>query len=281
MPSITTRLSKGVDDAIAHLPLALVPIALALADANKIGAVLAFDGVHVGVRFTLPVSVLSVWSFVSIPNAGGAVSAGLSPGDIADPSVLAFAVTGIVLTSALSAGYFGALANAPAGEPYRFAANVRRYFAPFLAFSVAPVAALSPLILLSGAPAGVGIAVLVLVVPVVVVAAYLFYATPYLLVLRDTDLVSALRASYALATEGGAYLSYAVGFVGAVAVVSPPLSAFVVSVPVIGLAVGVPVGAVLGLAGNLTTMRFVADIDPESAGFDCNGDDRGSDAEER
>lgn len=270
MPSITTRLSDGIDDALAHLPLALVPLVIAMLDAGKIRAVLAFDGVHVGIRFTLPASVLSTWSFVSVPN-DGTVSAGIPPSALAEPSVLALAVGGLLVSSALAAGYFGSLANALAGEPYRFAENVRRYLPAFLVFTVAPVLVLSPLVLLAGAPSGIGVAVIALALVAILVATYLLYATPYLLVLRETDLLTAARASYALAVDGGAYLSYALGFVAAVAVVSPVLSAITVSVPVVGLAVGIPVGAVLGLAGNLATMRFVADIDPESDGFDRDG----------
>ncbi|QZY00288.1 hypothetical protein [Halobaculum rubrum] len=266
MPSITTRLSDGVDDALSHLPLALVPLVLAALDTGKIQSVLAFDGVHVGVRFTLPASVLSTWSLVSVPNGGG-VDAGVPPSAVRSPAALALAVGGLLVSSALSAGYFGSLANALAGEPYRFGGHVRRYLPAFLVFTVAPVIALSPLVLLVGASSGLGIVVMLFALVAIAVATYLLYATPYLLVLRETDLLSATRASYALAVDGGAYLSYAVGFVAAVVVVSPVISAFVVSVPLVGLAVGLPLGAVLGLAGNLATMRFVADVDPHSDAF--------------
>lgn len=268
MPSITTRLSDGVDDALAHLPLAIVPLVLAALDADKIRSVLAFDGVHVGVRFTLPASVLSVWSFVSVPNGGG-VDAGVPPSVLRNPSVLVLAIGGLLVSSALSAGYFGSLADALADDPYRFAAHVRGYLPAFLVFSAAPVVLLSPLVLLAGTPSGLGVVVVGLALVGVAVATYLLYATPYLLVLRDTDLLSAVRASYALAVDGGPYLSYAVGFALAAGVVSTVISAFVVSVPVVGLVVGLPTGAVLGLAGNLATMRFVADIDPHTDAFDA------------
>lgn len=192
---------------------------------------------------------------------------------------------------ALAAGYFGSLANALAGEPYRFAEHVCRYLPAFLVFTVAPVVARSPLVLLVSAPSGVGVVVVLLALLAVVVASYLLYATPSLLVLRDTDLVSAARASAGFAADGGAYRSYAVGFAATVAVVSAVLSAITVSVPIVGLALGLPVGAVLGLAGNLATMRFVADIDPRTGAFsddaetgpasdgsDSNRDERRDDA---
>ncbi|MFC7136303.1 hypothetical protein [Halobaculum litoreum] len=78
-----------------------------------------------------------------------------------------------------------------------------------------------------------------------------------------------------MALAGGAYLRYAVGFVAAVAVVSPLVTAVVVSVPVVGLVVGLPAGAVLGLAGNLATMRFVADADAETTAFEERSADDG------
>jgi hypothetical protein len=103
---------------------------------------------------------------------------------------------------------------------------------------------------------------LFLAFPVFLLLAYLFYATPYLVVLRGTGLLEAARASYELATDGGACRSYFLGFGPFVLLVSPIASAIVVNVPGPGLLFGLVAGAVLGLAGNVATVRFVADIDP-------------------
>lgn len=67
-----------------------------------------------------------------------------------------------------------------------------------------------------------------------------------------------------LAVNGGPYVTYTLGYMGTVLIVSPFASVLVVSTPLVGLPVGVVAGGLLGLALNITTMRFVADIDPES-----------------
>jgi hypothetical protein len=90
------------------------------------------------------------------------------------------------------------------------------------------------------------------------VVAYLFYPVPYLVVLRDTGLVAAARASYALAVGGGAYLSYTAGIALFVFVVSPVVTVVVVNAPVVGVPIGIVAGGVLGLAVNTATMRSPA-----------------------
>jgi hypothetical protein len=97
---------------------------------------------------------------------------------------------------------------------------------------------------------------------VFLVAAYLFYATPYLVVLRDAGVVDAARQSYALATRGGPYAAFAAGFALFVLAVSPVATGLVVNLPVVGLPVGILGGSYLGLAANVATMRFLADLDP-------------------
>lgn len=270
MPGFTTRLADGVERALDHATLALVPVVLGLLNADKVRAVLSFDGGHVGLKLGSPMSVVTVWQFVSTPKAGIDVDAGVPLGTL--PFVAATVPLFLVVQAALTAGYFGSVRNALAGDPYDFAGNVRRHFVPFLAFTAAPVVVLLPVALgafgLGAATGGIGpagAALLVVALPVSVAVAYLFAATPYLVVLRETGLVAAARASYALAVEGGPYFRYVVGFAGFVLLVSPLATALTVNVPVLGLLVGVAGGGVLGLAANLTTMRLVADIDPESS----------------
>jgi len=63
----------------------------------------------------------------------------------------------------------------------------------------------------------------------------------------------------------GPYVAYALGYLGFVLVVSPVATALVVNAPVVGLPVGILGGGVVGLAANITTMRFVPDLDPASS----------------
>lgn len=69
MPEFLTRLSAALDRATDHPALAAVPVLFALLDANKTLAVASFDGVRVGVKLGLPLSVVTVWQFVSVPGS--------------------------------------------------------------------------------------------------------------------------------------------------------------------------------------------------------------------
>lgn len=279
MPGVLTRLATGLDRATDNLALAAVPVVLALLNTNKLLAVTSFDGVHVGFTLGLPVSVVTVWQFVSVPQSGVAVGAGVPVERL--PFAVATVPVFLLLKTGLTAGYFGACRNALAGEPYAFLAAVRRYWLPFLVLTALPALLLLPLALgvvgVGSVAGSLGPAALVVVLPILVavtVFAYLFFATPYLVILRDAGLLAAARRSYALATEGGPYLAYAAGFAGVVLVVSPVATALVVNVPVVGLPAGVVAGGLLGLGANLATMRFVADVDPGSS-LDADGADNG------
>ncbi|WP_256546523.1 hypothetical protein [Halobellus inordinatus] len=270
MPSFTTRLSAGMERAREYPLLALVPVLLALLDTDKIVAIATFDGGHIGFKFGLPLSVVTIWQFVSVPNSSVTANTGL-PIEMLPLAVVTVPVL-LVVQAAATAGYFGSIRNALDRDAYDFSRNVRAYFVPFLVLTAVPFLAVLPLavgVFGVGALAGnLSGAVLLIVIPVLLVflvAAYLFYATPYLLVLRDVGVVDAARASYALAVDGGPYVSYAVGFSLFVLVVSPFATAFVVNVPLLGIPVGILGGSILGLGANFATMRFVADLDPESA----------------
>ena len=266
MPPFTVRLADGWRRAGDQFPLALVPILLAVMQTDSIRQVLAYDGVHVGIKFGVPASVVTIWQFVDPPSTGVSVNAGL-------PLSLPFAVVVVplvvLLRAGLSAGYFGAIAARLVGRDDDFATSVRAYFLPFLAVTVLPYLFVVPFALGAVGVGGVGgggailVAILVLT-PLLLAVGYLFWATPYLLVLRETGLLAAARGSYRLAVDGGPYLSYTVGYAALVVLVSAVATAVVVNVPAVGLPVGIVGGGFLGLVLNVTTMRFVADVDPQS-----------------
>ena len=266
MPPFTVRLADGWRRAGDQFPLALVPILLAVMQTDSIRQVLAYDGVHVGIKFGVPASVVTIWQFVDPPSTGVSVNAGL-------PLSLPFAVVVVplvvLLRAGLSAGYFGAIAARLVGRDDDFATSVRAYFLPFLAVTVLPYLFVVPFALGGVGVGGVGgggailVAILVLA-PLLLAVGYLLWATPYLLVLRETGLLAAARGSYRLAVDGGPYLSYTVGYAALVVLVSAVATAVVVNVPAVGLPVGIVGGGFLGLVLNVTTMRFVADVDPQS-----------------
>ena len=262
--------------------LAVVPILFALLNTNKIQALTSFDGGHIGFKFGLPVSVVTIWQFVSVPKSGVAVETSL-PIEMLPVAILTVPAL-LVVQATVTAGYFGSLRNALDEAPYDFVQNCRQYFLPFVVLTVLPFIALLPLAVgvfgigtLTGRPSG---AVLVILLPgmlAVVLVAYLFYATPYLIVLRDIGLLNAARQSYTFAMQGGPYFAYAGGFFLFVFLVSPVATGVVVNVPLVGLPVGVIGGGALGLGANFATMRFVADLDPSvSVGTELDRESVGS-----
>ncbi|WP_157532981.1 hypothetical protein [Haloferax profundi] len=266
MPEFYERFRDGWERALDVTQLILVPIVFASTEISKIQSVLAHDGVHIGFTFGLPISVGTVWQFVSPPNSGLNVYLGVPVGR--QPAVLVPVFALLVVKAALAAGYFGSIKTHLETGEYDFFASARSHFVPFFVLTVVPFLALLPFevgIGLNATDLPTNLAAIVAVLIVLFfIAVYLLYATPYLVVLRDTSLLEAIRGSVSFAIRGGPYLWYFLGYGFFVLIISVFASAFVVNVPGIGLVVGIIGGGLLGLALNITTMRFVADIDPES-----------------
>lgn len=270
MPGFTTRLADGWQRARMHLRLALVPIVLALLNTNKIATVLGFQGGHIGFKIGLPLSVVTIWQFVSVPNTGVAVNTGV-PLDMLPFAIVTVPML-LVVQAALTAGYFGSIRSVLDDESYEFTNQCRQYFVPFLVLTIIPfLLFLPPALGIVGADVatggfGAGTIILLLVALFgFLIATYLFYATPYLIVLRNEGVVDAARQSYTLAIQGGPYFAYAAGFALFVLGVSPIATALVVNIPILGLPIGLVGGGILGLTANIATMRFVADVDPGSS----------------
>ena len=266
MPPFTVRLADGWKRTGENISLILVPILLAVMQTDSIQQILTYDGAHLGVKFGVPASVVTIWQFVSLPGSGVTTNTGLP---LSAPYAMVVIPGVILLRAGLSAGYFGTIAAELLDRHKGFAMSALAYFVPFLVITALPYVILAPLALgLFGfSSLGDGSAVVgavLLLIPALIAAGYLFWATPYLIVLRRTGLVAAARGSYELAVNGGPYLSYTVGYVGLVVLVSAVATAVVVNLPAVGIPFGILIGGVLGLTLNVTTMRFVADIDPQS-----------------
>lgn len=248
--SFGDRFGDGWGRALDDLPLAAVPLVAGLLDVDNVRRVLAFrDGVHFGVAFRFPSALPDLWSFVSVPNLGS--------GFHVSPALYLLPVL-IPIQAALVAGLLGSVREILLTGGYDFSRNVRRYFAPVLvfvalvrlvglaAFSVAAVVPVAPLLLL-------------VLFPAFVVLSYLFYATPYLLVVADASVGEALSRSYAWAMAGGPYFSYGAGYLLFGAAVSVVATAVVVNLGALGVLVGVFATAPVALALTFATTEFVAE----------------------
>jgi hypothetical protein len=277
VPSFVSRLEDGWSRGREVLALALVPLATSLLATDKIRAVVAAEGHRGGFAFGLPAAVVDLWTFVSVPNDGVGATAAVPATGLELPFLAVALPLGVALKAALAAGYFGSIEDALREETYSFSANARRYFLPFLAYTLVPTLLVLPFVLGAGLGLGtVGVLgpLVLLLVLAFLLAIYLFFATPYLVVLRECGLVAAARRSLELALAGGAYLRYALGFALFVLFASLAVTLFVVNLGIVGVLLGALATAPVGLACNVATMRFVADIDPPSPSLgDWSGGD--------
>lgn len=256
MPSITTRLRDSADAVGDHglWSYAAIPALTTLFHVENVGKVLAADGINVGLRFALPIPISDGWKFVSTSFGDGMQVAG--PRSTVGVGVFA---VGLVLQGILAAGYLGGVRARLRGSDRSFGESVRRYFVPFFGFGLLLTLLFVPPVLfaLAGTP-------LSLLVPgwllVFFAISYLVYAAPYLVVVEECGLVSALTRSVSLATGSDAYLRFALGYAGVVAVASLPATAVVANTGVLGVVVAIAILAPLGLVFDLATLQFVADV---------------------
>jgi len=247
-----SRLEAARDAAVRHLALALVPFVSVFLDVTNIVRVVSFRGGHAGITFRFPAAVVDYWTFASVPNP---------PDGVHVTGTLLFVPVAILLKAALAAGYLGSIAEATGTGRYDFAANVRRYVVPFLGYIAITFLLGSGAVLLGllGGPGGAALLVFLLV-PLFLIFGYLFYATPYLIVLRDVGLVAALRESYAYAIGDGAYAAFAIRYLVAVLLLSIVGTAFV-NLGAVGIVVGAALAAPVGLILNVAVMEFVRDLE--------------------
>lgn len=274
MREFSDRVGVGIGSIGDLAPLAIVPVVLSLLDVDAIRNVLAYDGLHVGLKFGIPVPAVDLWSVVDPPDAGAAGGSNyhweagttdlLAVADgAAAADALAFAVgsalVGLLIEAVLVAGYLGGIREYLATGRYGFAANVRRYAVSLVALYLLGFAAF-----LAALPAL--LAVPPLIVPGVLgfsVVIYLLWATPYLLVVRDCSLPEALVGSYRLAAAGGPHFRFTLTYLATILVLSVPASLVVANGGAIGLFVGLVGVGPVGLALNVAVVDFVMELSAE------------------
>jgi len=111
---------------------------------DSIRQVLTYDGAHIGIKFGVPASVVTIWQFVSLPGSGVTANVGLP---LSAPFAVVVIPGVLVLRAGLSAGYFGTIAAELLGRHEGFAMSVLAYFVPFLVITALPYVILVPLAL--------------------------------------------------------------------------------------------------------------------------------------
>lgn len=250
-----------LDRTLAHvgrlLPLALVPLVTALLNVDDLTATAETDSV-VSVSASFPVYRYDLWGIIDSPGDGGASAA--VPLDSAGPLALVVPLLGayVVVSGALSAGYFGSVAEGVTTGRFDFVANVRRFAVRFIALEALVVAA----ILVVFVPLAAFPPLFVAAVIALLVLSYLFFPTVYVLVLEDRGIDSAIRRAYGL-VERHRPLWFFLALAAVTALCSVPLSALAYAGPVPAVVAAV-IAAPVGLAFNVATalkVAAMADVD--------------------
>jgi hypothetical protein len=256
--SFVARVEHGWQRSLEHLPLAVVPLISSLLAVDNVRRVLEFRGAHFGLTLRFPTALPDLWSFVSVPSEGPGVHVSLN---------LFLLPVLILVQSVLVAGLLGSVFEILRTGEYDFPANAKRYFAPVLVYE-----ALVGVV--SFTAFGVAVAtgpLALLLVPAFLVLSYLFYATPYLLVVADDPVGEALARSLEWALAGGPYFAYGAGYLLFVAVVSVVGTAVVVNLGAVGILLGAVVSAPVGLALTFATTGFVAQLADDAGVADGTG----------
>lgn len=229
MPS---RFDRAVDFTGAALVLAWVPVVASLLSLTKIARILN-AGPGGGIAFPLPTGLPTLWTYVSMPNGPGAGSVG---GPLSVVAFVPLFLVGLLVTSALEAGFLGALWDRIGDDPGGFVANVERFTLRMLGVNLLRAAIVFAAVPLLVVPP--------LAIVVLLAAMYLLYGLPFEIVVRDDSFTSALDTTVSHALDGGSYVAFGGAHLVAGAVASVVLSLLVRNGGLAGILVGALVVAV-------------------------------------
>ncbi|WP_418285171.1 hypothetical protein [Halorubrum sp. DTA46] len=250
-------LDRTVTHASRLRALALVPLVTALLNIGDLLAVGEADGISIHASF--PVYRYDLWSFVDPPRSDG-LSVSVPFGTLESLALIVPLLGAyVVVSGALSAGYFGGIADGITTGQFDFVPSVRRFAVRMIALEALVIVALAVVFL----PLLVVPPLFVLAILALLVAGYLFFPTVYLIALEDRGIGSAARRAYGLVTRHqplGFFLAVAV----ATALCSVPLSLLARAGPFFGVLAAIA-AAPLGLAFNVATALKVV----EMAGIDA------------
>ena len=247
MTSFTTYLENAVLWTRDHLLLAIVPLLSTLLGQDNIRRVLSEDGFHIGAAFRFPSAILDLWTFVSVPSP--------AEGFHVSPLLLLLPVF-VLLKGTVAAGYLGSIHQSLSGDQYDFTENVFRYGTRLVAFE----ALVTVVTLATASLVVIGPAALFILLPAYLVLGYLFYGTPYLVVIEGRSVADALAESYRRALRGGSYFSFGIGHLLAVTAVSIPATLFAVNLGLFGVLIGAMGLAPVALTFNAATVQFFTDV---------------------
>ncbi|ELZ29706.1 hypothetical protein C475_02126 [Halosimplex carlsbadense 2-9-1] len=257
MPS---RFDRAVAVTEESLSLAWIPAAATLLSGSQVARALAAEGGG-GVTFPFPAGLPTLWTYVSLPSGPAGVGTG---GPLSAALVVPLFLVGLLVTSALEAGFLGALNARIDGEPGAFADAVRRYTLRIVGVNVirfGVVLVAIPFLILP--PVGL---------LVVLALSYLVYGLPFAVVVADADLGTALDETVERAKAGGEYAEFGVAHLVAGAAGSFVLSGAVRTLGPVGVVFGTAVVAVPAVIVAAYGLLLFRDFRPSPRGRSHGGD---------
>lgn len=224
------------DDALdvtrRSLDLAHLPAIATLLSLSKVTQALE-AGPGGGMTFPMPTGLPTLWTYVSLPSGSGGMSIS---GPLAFTAFIPLFIVGLVITSALEAGFLGTLRRRIEGRPVDFLASAKQFvwrmilvnlLRALVVFAMFPLIAIPPLAIV-----------------VVIAVTYLIYGLPFVIVVTDEDFETSLRTTIDQALSGGRYAGFGVAHLLGGAVLSLFLTTLVRNGGLFGILVGTAVVAV-------------------------------------
>lgn len=235
MPSIVSRAAR-IAGRVA--PYAVVPFVLSLLAVQKVSSATGASDVAFSLKFALPADVATLWTVVDPPARGAAVQSSVPL--VAVPVFL-------VVEAAVVAGFLGGVRDAYRGDRPDFVAAASDHWVSVLGVRVVQFVVFVGLgaLLVTGGLFGV-----VVGFPLFILLGYLLWGAPYLVVLRNSDALTAIAESVELASVGDRYLWFSVGYALVVAAASVPASLLVSTGGIAGVVVGAAAVAYPALVGS-------------------------------
>ena len=230
--------------------LILFNILLSLLGLNEIVKILAFRGVHYGLKITLPKSIPVLWDFVSLPTK---VNVNLLP--LPFSLILGYIIT--VFSSFIIGGYLGVIlreAQGAGGEG--FLDHSKRYFKEILCYNLLWYTLMVLLVVFAK------ITIPLLAIPLILlyfIIYYFIYATPFIIVSQNLDFKGALSLSIEVAKKRE-FLVYTLTYALIVLFLSIPFTILVVNGKIVGIIVGLIASSIPSLWLSASTMLLVINI---------------------
>lgn len=232
---MTPNIDRVLQETRYSIAYATVPALASLLSVSKVARALAGDPGG-GVTFPFPTGLPTLWTYVSLPGGPGGVSFG---GPLSVVAFVPLFIVGLLLTSALEAGFLGTLYGRIQGTDPDFLESIQAFLLRMVGVNLVRAAA-------------VFVALPFLVFPpaafaVVIVLMYLIYGLPFEIVVRDIDVVMAIEATVSKALDGGPYARFGLYHLVGGAVGSVVLTVLVRNFGMFGILAGTALVAVPAL----------------------------------